>query len=85
MYARVNEFGFVETPYRVVDNSHRVTTDIVYLSALEEERETIAPASIGIDKKGNLIDAAIPVRRNGSIYLFHLLMLLSLMLVLSRL
>ncbi len=65
VYARVNEFGFVETPYRVVDNSHRVTTDIVYLSALEEERETIAPASIGIDKKGNLVDAAIPVRRNG--------------------
>ena len=65
VYARVNEFGFVETPYRVVDNSHRVTTDIVYLSALEEERETIAPASIGIDKKGNLVDASIPVRRNG--------------------
>ena len=62
VYARVNEFGFVETPYRVVDNSHRVTTDIVYLSALEEERETIAPASIGIDKKGNLVDASIPVR-----------------------
>jgi DNA-directed RNA polymerase subunit beta len=65
VYARVNEFGFIETPYRVVDNSHKVTGDIVYLSALEEERETIAPASIGMDTKGNLTESAIPVRRNG--------------------
>jgi len=65
VYARVNEFGFVETPYRVVDNGHRVTSDIVYLSALEEERETIAPASIGLDKKGNLTESAVPVRKNG--------------------
>jgi DNA-directed RNA polymerase subunit beta len=65
VYARVNEFGFIETPYRVVDNSHKVTGDIVYLSALEEERETIAPASISMDTKGNLTEAAIPVRRNG--------------------
>ena len=65
VYARVNEFGFIETPYRVVDNSHRATEDVVYLSALEEERETIAPASIEMDKKGNLTEAAIPVRRNG--------------------
>jgi len=65
VYARVNEFGFVETPYRVVDNNGRVSDDIVYLSALEEERETIAPASIPMDKKGNLEEQSIPVRRNG--------------------
>jgi DNA-directed RNA polymerase subunit beta len=65
VYARVNEFGFIETPYRVVDNNHRATGDIVYLSALEEERETIAPASIGLDQKGNLLESAVPVRRNG--------------------
>jgi DNA-directed RNA polymerase subunit beta len=65
VYARVNEFGFIETPYRAVDNSHRVTDDVVYLSALEEERETIAPASIEMDKKGNVTEAAVPVRRNG--------------------
>ena len=65
VYARVNEFGFVETPYRVVDNSGKVSGDIVYLSALEEERETIAPAIVAMDKKGNLQDQAIPVRRNG--------------------
>jgi DNA-directed RNA polymerase subunit beta len=65
VYARVNEFGFVETPYRVVDNSGRVSEDIVYLSALEEERETIAPASIPMDKKGNIQEQSVPVRRNG--------------------
>ena len=65
VYARVNEFGFVETPYRVVDNNGRVSDDIVYLSALEEERETIAPASIPMDKKGNIEEQSVPVRRNG--------------------
>ena len=65
VYARVNEFGFVETPYRVVDNNGRVSDDIVYLSALEEERETIAPASIPMDKKGNIEEQNVPVRRNG--------------------
>jgi DNA-directed RNA polymerase subunit beta len=65
VYARVNEVGFVETPYRGVDNSGKVSGDIVYLSALEEERETIAPAIVAMDTKGNLQDQAIPVRRNG--------------------
>ena len=65
VYARVNEFGFIETPYRVVDNSQRVSEDVVYLSALEEERETIAPATLEMDKKGNLTESAVPVRRNG--------------------
>jgi len=65
VYARVNEFGFVETPYRVMDNNNRVTDDIVYLSALEEERETITPASSRIDNKGRFVEAAVPARRNG--------------------
>jgi DNA-directed RNA polymerase subunit beta len=65
VYARVNEFGFLETPYRVVDNYHRVTDDIVYLSALEEERESIATAMVPLDKNGRFVDPAIPVRKNG--------------------
>jgi DNA-directed RNA polymerase subunit beta len=65
VYARVNEFGFIETPYRVVDGDHKVTSDVIHLSALEEERETIAPASIGLDGKGNITEAAVPVRKNG--------------------
>jgi len=65
VYARVNEFGFLETPYRVVDNHHRVTEDIVYLSALEEERETIAQASVPLDPKGAFAEPAVQARKNG--------------------
>jgi DNA-directed RNA polymerase subunit beta len=65
VYARVNEFGFIETPYRVIDTGNKVTDDIVYLSALEEERETIAQASASLDPKGAFKEAAIPSRKNG--------------------
>lgn len=65
VYARVNEFGFLETPYRVVDDEQNVTTDIVYLSALEEERETIAPASaLNMDTEF-FADILAPSRRDG--------------------
>ncbi|MCO6431830.1 MAG: DNA-directed RNA polymerase subunit beta [Deltaproteobacteria bacterium] len=65
VYARVNEYGFLESPYRVVDNSNAVTDDIVYLSALEEERETIVPASVKIDPKGKFEEGYVASRRNG--------------------
>jgi DNA-directed RNA polymerase subunit beta len=64
VYARVNEFGFVETPYRVIDTENRVSTDIVYLSALEEERETIAQASAPLGVDGRFI-GAVSCRKNG--------------------
>ncbi len=53
-YARVNEFGFIETPYRKVEDG-RVTQDVQYLSALEEETQTIAPADAPIDEDGRFI------------------------------
>jgi DNA-directed RNA polymerase subunit beta len=65
IYARVNEFGFLETPYRVIDNNHKVTNDVVYLSALEEEREIIAPATAPIDNKGAFSEASVPARKNA--------------------
>ena len=64
IYSRVNEFGFVETPYRVVDNDHKVTQDIVYLSAIEEERETIAQASAPLNKDGQFETNQVPCRKN---------------------
>jgi DNA-directed RNA polymerase subunit beta len=64
VYARVNEYGFLETPYRVVDKNQKVTADIVYLSALEEERETITPATRGIDARGEFQVQALPARHN---------------------
>lgn len=65
VYARVNEFGFVESPYRVVDDSNVVTEDLVYLSALEEERETIAQASAALSEERRFSEPAIPCRHNG--------------------
>jgi DNA-directed RNA polymerase subunit beta len=65
VYARVNEFGFLESPYRVVDTEGKVTDDMVYLSALEEERETISPATSKIDAKGQFSESTVAARRNG--------------------
>lgn len=66
VYARVNEFGFLETPYRVVDNNNKVTSDIVYLSALEEEAETIAQASAPVDKQGRFLSPSVSCRFAGN-------------------
>ncbi len=63
-HARVNEYGFIETPYRIVDNNHRVTDDIIYLSALEEEREVIAQAKVRLDEKGRFTETGVPCRQN---------------------
>ena len=65
VYARVNEFGFLETPYRVVDAEHRVTDDIVFLSALEEERETIAPSTDILASDGSFREESVSARKNG--------------------
>src|SRR5207237_1036563 len=63
-YARVNEFGFVETPYRRVKDG-RVTDEIVYLSALEEEEHTIAQAIAPIDAKGHYTADLVSARLGG--------------------
>lgn len=66
VYARTNEYGFLESPYRKVVNG-KVTDDVVYLSAIEEGDYVIAQANATQDAKGKLIDALIPVRhRNES-------------------
>ncbi len=63
-YARVNEFGFVETPYRRVKDG-RVTDEIVYLSALEEEEHTIAQANAPLDGKGHFTADLVSARLGG--------------------
>ncbi len=63
-YTRVNEYGFLETPYRkVVDG--RATREIEYLSAIDEEKYTIAQANAPIDKNGKFLESNVPVRRAG--------------------
>ena len=63
-YARINEFGFIETPYREVENS-RVTDRIRYLSALEEEDHVIAQANAPIDNRGTFTADLISARKGG--------------------
>ncbi|MBE3595342.1 MAG: DNA-directed RNA polymerase subunit beta [Candidatus Carbobacillus altaicus] len=67
-YARVNEYGFIETPYRRIDpETHRVTNDIHYLTADEEELYTIAPANTPLDGEGRIAENEVVVRRHGEI------------------
>ncbi|AKH21361.1 DNA-directed RNA polymerase subunit beta [Sedimenticola thiotaurini] len=61
VYARTNDYGFLETPYRVVKDG-LVTDKIDYLSAIEEGRYVIAQASAVVDEKGYLSDELIPCR-----------------------
>jgi len=63
-YARVNEFGFIETPYRVVE-SGRVTDRIVYLSALDEEDKVIAQANAALDNHGRFSSELVSARIGG--------------------
>ncbi len=60
-YARINQYGFIESPYRrVVDG--QVTDEVVYLSAIEEERYKIAQANADLDDHGRFTSEFVPVR-----------------------
>ncbi len=62
-YARVNEYGFIETPYRKVDpDTHRVTDEIVYLTADEEDNYYIAQANAPLDEEGYFVNKQVVVR-----------------------
>src|SRR5256886_4308392 len=62
-YARVNEFGFIETPYRKVDAGH-VTDEVEFYSALQEEGHYIAQSNTPIDKKGKFQVQSVSCRHN---------------------
>ncbi len=63
-YSRINKFGFIETPYRIVNNG-KVTNDVIYLSAIDEEDFVIAQANADIDEKGKFKNDIISSRKNG--------------------
>ncbi len=63
-YTTVNEYGFLETPYRKVVGG-RVSDDIEFLSAMDEDRYYIAQASAKIDDKGNFLEEQVSVRHQG--------------------
>lgn len=64
VYARTNEYGFLETPYRKVVNG-KVTDEVVYLSAIEEGDYVIAQANATVDEKRRLVDTLVPVRHHN--------------------
>jgi DNA-directed RNA polymerase subunit beta len=63
-YARVNKYGFIESPYRKVVNKH-VTNEVIYLSAMEEAKYTIAQANATIDGRGRITDELVSCRKHG--------------------
>jgi DNA-directed RNA polymerase subunit beta len=64
IYARINEFGMIETPYAKVKNG-KITGEIVHMNALEEETYNIGHAATPYDKDGNIIEDEVEVRYNG--------------------
>ena len=67
-FARVNKYGFIESPYRKVVNS-KVTDEVIYLSAMEEMRHHVAQANAVVDGKGKLTGELITCRFNGDVLL----------------
>jgi DNA-directed RNA polymerase subunit beta len=72
LYARINEYGFIETPYRRVEKVKRdgktkmkVTAEIVYLTADDEEKHYLTHAGIGLDQNGFITDTWVPARFGG--------------------
>ncbi|MDO8551570.1 MAG: DNA-directed RNA polymerase subunit beta [bacterium] len=72
LYSRINEFGFLETPYRKVEKIVRgdktkmkMTDEIIYLQADDEENHYITHASVSVDKDGFILDTWVPARYQG--------------------
>lgn len=63
-YARVNEFGIIESPYRKVEKG-KITGELVFMNALEEEKYHIAHAGANYSEDGKLLDEYVEVRRQG--------------------
>ncbi len=63
-FSRVNKYGFIETPYRKVID-HKVTDDVVYLSAMEEQKNTIAQANAELNSDGSFAEELISSRESG--------------------
>ncbi|HSG35270.1 MAG TPA: DNA-directed RNA polymerase subunit beta [Sphingomonadaceae bacterium] len=63
-FSRVNKYGFIETPYRQVKDG-KVTKDVVYLSAMEEQKHAVAQASAELKKDGSFEEELVSARENG--------------------
>ncbi|KUP93421.1 DNA-directed RNA polymerase subunit beta [Tritonibacter horizontis] len=63
-FARVNKYGFIETPYRVVNNG-QVTDEVHYMSATEEMRHTVAQANANLDENNRFVNDLVSTRQSG--------------------
>ncbi|MBT6327905.1 MAG: DNA-directed RNA polymerase subunit beta [Candidatus Thioglobus sp.] len=70
VYAKTNNYGFLETPYQVVKDG-KVTDEIIYVSAIDELEHTIAQANAAVSSKGQLMDNLIPCRRKNEFVLVN--------------
>lgn len=71
LYAKINEYGFLETPYRkvtLVGGKPKLGEEIVYLSADDEEDYYITEATVQVDSQGFIINKRVPLRHNGSFF-----------------
>jgi len=73
MYARVNEYGFLETPYVKLEKDAKgrvkITDNVVYLAAYDEEHTNITDQSVEIDEKGYILDTQVPIRKGAEFFL----------------
>ena len=73
MYARVNQYGFLETPYIKLEKDSKgnvkITDEVVYLAAYDEEHTNITDQSVEIDEKGYILDTQVPIRKGGDFFL----------------
>ena len=65
-FARVNEYGFIETPYRRVEN-RKILDEVDFLSALDEDDHNISPANVAIDENNCLVGDTIECHQNGEL------------------
>jgi len=72
LYTRVNEYGFLETPYRAIvkeqDGRMRVTDEVRYLAAYDEDDTFITSASVKLNEEGYILEDRIPLRHNGEFF-----------------
>jgi len=71
LYARVNELGFLESPYRRIDKSGRipkVTDEVVYITAYDEDQYVITDASVRLGNDGRILDERIPLRHRDEFF-----------------
>ncbi|MBA4249086.1 MAG: DNA-directed RNA polymerase subunit beta [Candidatus Puniceispirillum sp.] len=69
-FARINKYGFIETPYRAVNNC-KVTDEVIYMTAMQEAKYNIAPASAEIDSNGEIVGEFITGHKGGELCTVH--------------